>query len=338
MKGRIKKIFENADAEAIVIMNSSSIDMTFFYVTGFESGLFENSAAVIYPDGGMEVICPELEESAAGGKVHISSSNKEKFRILKDRLGAGKIGINSRVISHADFMKLKEILPESEFVDVYGAIRMARMVKDREEIGRIKKAGEIVSSVSDEVSALLKEGTRENDILAEINYMMAKKGGTPSFDTIVAFGINSSIPHYSTGRKEFEFPALMDFGAKYRRYCSDITRTFVSGKEQQKVYEIVEEGQGIAFDMVEDGTNSKDIQNRVDEFFSKNGFGKMIHSLGHSIGLEVHDGFSMKEDFILKEGMVITIEPGIYLRDRWGIRIEDDVLVRKNGIELLTKK
>jgi len=337
MKVRIKKIFENAEADSIVIMNSSSIDMTFFYVTGFENGLFENSAAVIYPDGGMEVICPELEESAAGGKAHTFSSNKEKFEILKDKISGGKAGINGKAISHADFMKLKELLPEADFIDVGDAIRMARMVKDREEINRIKKAGKIASYVSDEIYPYLHEGVKESDILAEINYMMAKKGALPSFDTIVAFGVNSSLPHYATGEKKFEFPALIDFGARYKRYCSDMTRTFISGSAQNKVYEIVEEGQGIAFDMIREGVKTESIQNEVDAFFSKHGFGKMIHSLGHSIGLQVHDGFSMKDDVVLKEGMVITIEPGIYLENRWGIRIEDDVLVKKDGFEILTK-
>jgi len=218
------------------------------------------------------------------------------------------------------------------------AIRRARMVKDREEIKRIKKAGEIASHVSDEVKSYLHEGVKESDILAEINYMMAKKGAMPSFDTIVAFGANSSLPHYTTGEKKFEFPALMDFGARYKRYCSDMTRTFVSGSEQSMVYEIVREGQEIAFDMMREGVEASAVQNEVDTFFSKHGFEKMMHSLGHSIGLEVHDGFSMKEDFILKEGMVITIEPGIYLNNKWGIRIEDDVLVKRNGIEILTKK
>ena len=338
MKGRIKKIFENADADAIIIMNGSSVDMTFFYVTGFESGLFENSAAVLYPDGSMAVICPELEEGAAGGKAEVFSNNKEKFELLKDKVSGERVGINSRAISHADFMKLKELLPEARFIDVGDAIRRARVVKDGEEIKRIKKAGEIASHVSNEIVPYLHEGVKESDILAEINYIMAKKGAMPSFDTIVAFGVNSSIPHYSTGEKEFEFPALMDFGARYGRYCSDMTRTFVSGREQSRVYEIVREGQEIAFDMMKEGVKATVIQNEVDEFFSKHGFGKMIHSLGHSLGLEVHDGFSMKDNFILKEGMVITVEPGIYLKDRWGIRIEDDVLVKRNGIEILTKK
>ncbi len=338
MRERIKKIFENADADVIVIMNgSSNIDMTFFYVTGFENGLFENSVAVLYPDGDMDVICTELEESA-GGKVHVFSSNKEKMDLIKEHAKAERIGINGMTISYRNFISIRNLFPEADFIDVGDAIRTARMVKDRTEIEIIKKACKIAAGISWEVESFLHEGMKESEVRAEIEYIMGKRGAVPSFDTIVAFGRNSALPHYSTGEKRFEFPVLVDFGARYKRYCSDMTRTFVSGVEQKKIYELVGEGQEIAFDIMQEGIEARTIHDAVDKLFVKKGFEKLIHSLGHSIGLEVHDGFSMKESVILKEGMVLTVEPGIYLKNKWGVRIEDDIIVKKDGIEILTKK
>ncbi len=338
MRERIKKIFENTGVDEIIIMNGSSgIDMTFFYVTGFEDGLFENSVAVLHPDGKAEVICPKLEESA-GKNVHAFSSNKEKMDLIKERVDGEKIGINGMSISYADFIQLRKLFPKSDFIDVGNAIRKARMVKDRKEIETIKKACKIATDVSREIESYLHEGIRECDVRAEVDYQMGKRSATPSFDTIVAFGKNSSLPHHSTGDRKFEFPALIDFGARYKRYCSDMTRTFVSGSEQKRVYGIVKEGQEMAFEMIKEGVKAMDVHNAVDGFFMKKGFGRLIHSLGHSVGLEVHDGFSIKENTILKEGMVLTVEPGIYLNGKWGIRIEDDVLVKRNGIEILTKK
>ena len=334
---RIKRIFEDTEADVAVIMNGSRIDMTFFYVTGFENGIFENSAAVLYPDGRSEVICPELE-GYAGEAVHTFSDSKERMSLLKEHVHGNKIGINGGMISHRDFVSLSNLFPEADFVDMGHSIKKVRMVKDRKEVETIKKACRIACDSSSKIESFLDEGVRESEVRAELEYEMGKKGASPSFDTIVAFGRNSSIPHYSTGGKTLEFPVLVDFGARYRRYCSDMTRTFVSGSEQKKVYETVGEGQEIAFDMIRDGVKASDVHNAVDDFFVENGFGKLIHSLGHSIGLEVHDGFSMKENAELTEGMVITVEPGIYFKDRWGIRIEDDVLVKKNGVEILTKK
>jgi len=337
MRERIKKIFEDTEADVAVIMNGSHVDMTFFYVTGFENGLFENSAAVLYPDGRSEVICPELEESA-GERVHAFSSNKEKMSMLKEYVHGEKIGINGGVISHRDFVSLSNLFPEADFVDIGTSIKKARMVKDGREIETIKKACRIACDASSKIESFLHEGVKESEVRAELEYAMGKEGAAPSFDTIIAFGRNSSLPHYSTDGKKFEFPVLVDFGARYRRYCSDMTRTFVYGGEQKKAYETVREGQEIAFDMIREGVKAIDVHNAVDGFFVKKGFGKLIHSLGHSIGLEVHDGFSMKEDTVLREGMVITVEPGIYLKNRWGIRLEDDILVKRNGIEILTKK
>ncbi|MEA2054344.1 MAG: Xaa-Pro peptidase family protein [Candidatus Thermoplasmatota archaeon] len=341
---RVKKIFGGInEADAILIINGAypQIDMTFFYVTGFENGLFENSAAVLYPDGKVEVICPELEKHAAEKNVSTFSTGQEKMGLLKEKINGKRIGINGKSISYANFIKLGRLFPEANFFDVEHAIRKARMVKDNAEIETIKKACTIAANVSHKISSYLEDNVKECDVLAEINYQMEKEGAAPSFDTIVAFGKNSSLPHYSTGRKKFEFPALIDFGARYKRYCSDMTRTFISeNSEQKKAYELVREGQEMAFDMIEEGIKAGDVHNAVDELFVKKGRGRMIHSVGHSLGLEVHDGFSMhrKNETLLREGTVLTIEPGIYLKDRWGIRIEDDVLVKKNGIEILTKK
>ncbi|KAA0001224.1 MAG: aminopeptidase P family protein [Thermoplasmata archaeon] len=234
---------------------------------------------------------------------------------------------------------LKKLFPKANFFDVGEAIAKARMIKDKAEIKIIRKACKISAKIAERLSSLFGSNVKECDVKAEIDYMMEKENASPSFDTIVAFGENSSKPHHKSGEKKFAMPVLCDFGASYKNYCSDVTRTFVSKKKQKEVYEIVEEGQFIAFDMMKEGVKAGDVAKCVNNFFMKKGFKKMFHSLGHSIGLSPHDGFSINEknNEMLKENMILAIEPAIYLKNEWGIRIEDDVLVKKNGIEILTK-
>jgi Xaa-Pro dipeptidase len=178
---------------------------------------------------------------------------------------------------------------------------------------------------------------------AEINYLIQKEGASPAFDTIVAFGKNSSQPHYLTGNEKLEEGdiALMDFGACYKRYRSDVTRTFIYGEDEEKkeMYDTVAKAQKIGIEMMKEGMMTVDIYKTAKEFIDKTKFkGKFIHALGHSIGLEVHDGGSiaLSSEIELKEGMIFTVEPGIYVPRAGGVRIEDDVLVKKGRAEILT--
>ncbi len=351
-QSRIRKIFKNSDKlDAMVFLNGGEpyVDMGFFYITGLVEGLFEGSMAIAYPDGSKEVITSLLEaESAKKGdfEVSIFRSKSERLKIFKDKLTKfKKIGIHSQGLVHKNYLELKELLPDCEFVDTSEAVAKARMIKDPKEIELIRHACKIVSEVADAIVDFFKAGIKEYEVAAELSYMMQKKGATgPSFDTISSFAKNTAEPHYTAGDavlKRGDF-ILLDFGAKYRRYVSDITRTYFLGKasnKQKDMYKTVLAAQKLALDMIKPGVNGKDIHQAVADYIEGTKYkGLFTHSTGHSIGLSVHDNSALTKevDVILKENMVFTVEPGIYQPGYGGVRIEDNVRVTKNGCEVLT--
>ena len=351
-RNRIERIFEDCgELDAVVLLNGAEpyLDMGFFYATGLVEGLFEGGMAILYPGGTIEVITSLLEaESAKKGNFDISifKSKSERKELIKDKLSKlSKIGFNSGGVTHKSYLELKELLPEIELMDVSESLNKARMIKDEKEIEILRKACKMVSDVAEDIIDFFKEGVKEYDVAAELSYMMQKKGATgPSFDTISSFGANTAEPHYTAGDcvlKGGDF-ILLDFGAKYRRYCSDITRTYVLGKasdKQKDMYETVLKAQRIALDRIKPGVNGKDVHQAVSDYIEGTKFkGLFTHSTGHSIGLSVHDNSALTKevDVILEENMVFTVEPGIYISGYGGVRIEDDVRVTKDGVEILT--
>jgi Xaa-Pro dipeptidase len=349
---RTQKILkEHEGLDAIVFLNGTEpcADMGFFYVTELIEGLFEGSMCIVYPDGNLEVITSLLEaESARKGNFEVSifKSKAEKKEIFMEKLSKfKKIGLNYGGLLHQNFLDLKEYAPQAEFVSITDSLNKARMVKDDQEIATLKKACTIVSEVAENICEFIKEGVIEYEVAAELSYMMQKKGAVgPSFDTISSFGKNTAEPHYTAGDavlKNGEF-VLMDFGAKFKRYCSDITRTFTCGEASEKqtdIYNTVLQAQKIALDMIAPGVNGKDVHKAVSDYIEGTKYkGLFTHSTGHSIGLSVHDnvGLTKEVDMVLEENMVVTVEPGIYIPGYGGVRIEDDVRVSKDGMELLT--
>ncbi len=347
------KIFENLkeDVDLIVIYNRGEpvVDLNFFYVTGLvEGGIFEGSYAIVTPDG-VKVLTSLLEEtSAKKGKneLHIFKTGKERDELLQKIVGdAKRIGLNFENLSVRDFEKIKEVLGERDYVNVSDAIMGARKVKSEEEIKIIREAAKIASEVADDIPNFLKEGMKEYELAARIVYEMLKRGAEDvAFTTIAAFGENTAEPHYTAGARKLKKGdfVLTDFGARYHRYNSDITRTFVFGKasEMQKdIYYTVLEAQELGINMIKAGLNGRDVDAKVHEFIDSTKYkDRMTHSTGHGLGLAVHDhvGLSRVVEVPLVEGMVVTVEPGIYIPGFGGVRIEDDVVVRKDGSEVLT--
>jgi len=308
MRNRVSRIYSRLDEEvdAIVLMNGTepNLDLSFFYATGAESGIFEGCVAILWPDGNLDMVVSELEETSAR-KLDVDvitfKTGEQRTQILKEALsGAGRVGVNYSALTYGNFRKLREGVPDPEEVDVGGAIEKARLIKDSQEMERLREACRIASLVADDIPNFLKEGMNETEAAAEISFRMQRLGASgTSFETIAAFGENSAEPHYAAGTRTLERgeAALFDFGALYRKYCSDITRTFFARSataKQERMYEVVREANERAISAIRAGIPAKDVDAVAREYIDSTEFkGRFIHSLGHGIGLSVHDGGSM---------------------------------------------
>ena len=357
MKSRVRKVFERLDPQpdAVVLANAVEphLDQSFFYLFDVPHGLFEDSLVVAHPDGHVDVLTARLEEETArvaaradpSVQVHLAERDAPDPVIKKVLQGAGSVGLNYRELTHAWFLRLEKILPGTRWVDASEAIRRARLQKEPGEIERLRKAAEIGSEVAGEIPSMLKTGITELDLAAEMEHRMNLHGASGrSFATIVAFGPHGAEPHYEPGETRLKpgQSIVCDFGALHRRYISDITRSFRFGgrdDEMKAVHEKVQEAQSAALAAIRPGVPARDVHlaaaNVIDASPWK---GRLTHGVGHSIGLAVHDGWSYgpKANDLLEEGMAFTVEPGIYLPGKGGVRIEDDVVVTANGFEFLT--
>ncbi|MHB1440468.1 MAG: M24 family metallopeptidase [Cuniculiplasma sp.] len=338
------------ESEAILIINGgeNSLDKTFQYITKASGGVFEGSFIVAEP-AGATIYTSILEEETArrtGLEVKIFHGRQEYESMMRDSLKKfNMVGLNYSSLSLENYKNLLRIIPDKDFVDVSVSIKEARIIKDRDEIKNLKEAAKIASDSISPVHESLKEGVTEKEVAARVVYEMMKNGADgPSFSTIVAFGENASQPHYSPGVRKLKKSdgVLIDYGALYNGYCSDVTRTVNFGKaseEMKEVYEIVFKAQSESMKLIKEGANGKDVDIKARNVIDSTKYkGRFIHSLGHGIGLDVHDhsALSYTLDFPLKENMTITNEPGIYLPGKLGVRIEDDVLVTKNGCEVIS--
>jgi Xaa-Pro aminopeptidase len=257
-----------------------------------------------------------------------------------------RVGVEGNYLPYSEYQKLKKAFPRVRFSPFADMVEGISAVKDQEEIGLIKRAARISDKVFDEVMAVLKPGIRELEVSAEISYLHKTHGAErDAFETIVASGPRGALPHGIASAKkirEGEFVTL-DFGCVYRGYCCDITRTVSVGRPTKKLREIhgiVLEAQMHAIEAVESGMAAKDLDAVARRYIARHGFGKFFgHSLGHGIGLQIHEPprVSFQSSYRLRDGNVITIEPGIYLPGIGGVRIEDDVVVMNGKGVVLNK-
>lgn len=225
------------------------------------------------------------------------------------------------------------------------------LTKNKEEILKIKKSCTLGDKTFDYILKKIKLGVCEKELAFEIESFIKKQGADISFPPIVAFGKNSATPHHQTSDKRLTTKdkfVLLDFGVKLNNYCSDMTRTIFFGKptnEQRKMYNTVLEAQNRAIDllnslfMIHNSIPAKNIDKASRDYIISKGYQTIPHSVGHGIGLEVHEAprLSPKSKDILKHGMVFTIEPGIYLPGFGGVRIEDVIVLENSGPRILTK-
>jgi len=257
-----------------------------------------------------------------------------------------KVGFEEKQLSVFDYRKLKDAFRgAADLIPVPPLIEEARKIKERTEIDKIRQAVSIAESALVLIKGYITAGVRELEIDAELERFIRYAGASgTAFDTIVASGKNSSFPHHRTCRRMIKDnePVLIDIGADYEGYKSDLTRVFFLGKinpEVRKIYDIVLGAQDRAIRSIKPGVFINKVDSIARHYIAQRGYGGFFsHSTGHGVGLEVHEvpRISRKEAGILKEGMVFTIEPAIYLPGRFGIRIEDMVLVTRKGCEVIS--
>lgn len=268
---------------------------------------------------------------------------------ISDRLagvrGRGPVGFESDRVTVRDRDRLEEVAPEVEWAGVEGLVEGIRERKSEEEVNRIRRAAGLGDRVLEEFLGRVEEGATEADLAAELDYRLRRAGSEGvAFDTIVAAGPRSALPHARPSRRSVVEGDLLlvDFGARVEGYCSDTTRVFCLGaasRWQRALHGAVWRAQRAALEAIEPGVEAAAVDAAARDELAEAGLGENFgHSVGHGLGLEVHEapGLSARSDDSLREGHVVTVEPGAYLGGRGGVRVEDDVVVRSDGPEILT--
>ncbi|MFF2448626.1 M24 family metallopeptidase [Neobacillus sp. NPDC058068] len=276
--------------------------------------------------------------------VKFSSSIPEEVARLAKNLGIQKLGFEEDYLTCSSF-KLYDKEVEAELVPITGVIEKLRLIKTDAEIKILKVAADIADAAFKHILDFIRPGKTELEVSNELEFFMRKAGATSSsFDTIVASGYRSALPHGVASDKVIEAGdfVTMDYGAYYNGYVSDITRTVAVGDPDGKlreIYEIVLEAQLRGMAGIKPGITGKEADALTRDYITEKGYGEYFgHSTGHGIGLEVHEGpsLSMKSEVILETGMMVTCEPGIYIPGLGGVRIEDDTLLTEDGNQALT--
>lgn len=254
------------------------------------------------------------------------------------------LGFEKDAMTFAEYERYEQAV-DAKLVPTSGMIEKIRLIKTEDELTIIKQACDIADEAYKHILTYIKPGMTELQVSNELEFFMRNKGAaSSSFDIIVASGVRSALPHGVATSKVIEVGdfVTLDFGAYYNGYVSDVTRTLAVGEpsEQLKeIYQVVLDSQLLALEKIKPGMTGKEADAIARDYIASKGYGKAFgHSLGHGMGLEVHEGpgLSSRSDVVLEPGMVITIEPGIYLPGIGGVRIEDDALVTETGLEKLT--
>lgn len=271
---------------------------------------------------------------------------KDTILEILDSEGIKKLGFEDKSLTYSEYKSFSGKFRDIEMEGIGSVVENLRSIKDQYEIETITKAVEIADGAFTHVLGIIKPGITELDVAAELEYKMKKLGASgASFETIVASGLRSSMPHGVASEKKLEIgdTITMDFGALYNHYCSDITRTVFLGQPDKKVvdiYNIVLEAQLSSVRGAIQGKTGREVDKIARDIIYGKGFeGKFGHGLGHGLGLEIHENprLSPSGDKILKNNMAVTVEPGIYVEGLGGVRIEDTIIIRDDNPLVLTR-
>ena len=334
-------LFKKADA--VVVLSESNR----FYFTGLKTSfgcvLITESKKMFFTDFRYAVIA---RQNVKDFEIVITDKRKLYEKVVAElkKLDVSSVGYEDAYMTVAGFKEFKKALKDFSLKGISAELMLLRSVKTAEEIEAMKKAQSITEYALSKTLPLLKNGVTERDIKAELTYLFLKNGadGT-AFDSIVAFGENASDCHHTAGDRKLERNdvVLFDIGASFNGYCSDMTRTFVYGEASSKVsdvYALVLEAQLRVLKFLRAGMTGREADSIAREYFCSNGYEKEFgQALGHGVGIDIPEEpcLAAYNDLPLPENAVVTVEPGLYL-DTFGVRIEDMVVIKKDGIENLT--
>ena len=343
---RVQRLLALQKLDALLISNPVNVR----YLCGFTGGdstlLICRDGVTIISDGRFTLQikeeCPELED------VHIRSVNEAMPTAVSKVFGktkAGRLGVEAESLTVGENERLANTLPKTKIVPTRAIVETFRQIKDKSEITAIRKAIDVAAKAFEDVRNGLRADQTEIEIRNEIEYRMRFLGAEEkSFSTIIAAGPRAAQPHAVPSAQPIGgHPMLLfDWGAIVDGYMSDLTRVLVlkPTKQLRTVYETVLKAQLAAIDAIKPGKTGEEIDAVARSVIEDAGFGKHFnHGLGHSLGLEIHEDprFKLGYNTVLKPGMVLTVEPGIYLKNWGGVRIEDDILVTKKGCEVLSR-
>ncbi|MGV3488675.1 MAG: M24 family metallopeptidase [Tuberibacillus sp.] len=329
-----------------------------FYYTGFKCDPHERLLGLfVIPGKEPFLVCPEMEMSQAkevGWEHQVIGYNDDQnpWTYIKKALQERHVvhnataAIEIETLPYARTEQLRELFDSLKFTSVEEAINDQRLIKDLTELEHLKKAAELADFAINVGKNAIKKGKTEQALVAEIEYEVKKRGAEGmSFATTVLSGLKSALPHGTPNDRQIregDF-VLFDLGVIVNGYCSDITRTFVykhASDEQEKIYNAVLEANMAAIQKAQTGVKIGDVDLAARSVIESAGYGKYFtHRVGHGLGLGIHEAPSMNSSntSILKTGMVFTIEPGIYIPDKGGVRIEDDIYLSEDGPIVLTQ-
>lgn len=345
---RIKKLqalLKKLDLQGLVVANGSNMR----YLTGFTGGTGDGLVLVSLADAAL------ITDARYENEYVDALPEGVSFQVTRDYYGEAvkqavafgieKLGFEAD-LPFANYELLDDLLPANiSFDAVPGAVEALREVKDEAEVAALRKAAEASLKAFNQLMTEIKAGWTEKQVADRLDVLQKQYGGEkPSFDTIVASGARSAMAHGTATDKKLEKGDLVtiDFGYYVDGYTSDVTRTFAIGEidpELAKIYAIVKQANEDGIDVIKPGLSTAEVDKVVRDYITGEGYGDYyIHSTGHGAGLDIHEGpyLSARSSDELQAGNLLTIEPGIYLAGKGGVRIEDDVLVTENGHEVLT--
>ena len=289
----------------------------------------------------------QAKEQAKGFEIiDIAEGETEIFRNLCEKHSVKTLGFEGKHTTYTRFSALVELFKGIKLVSTENLTETLRMIKNEEEKRLLEKSCAIADNAFETVFPHIKAGMSEFEVAAMLEFEMKKAGATcPSFETIVASGKRSAMPHGTASEKIIEQGdfVVLDFGCVYKGYCSDITRTVAVGDitdKQRDIYNKVLTVQEECLGLIKPEAEAREIDLAARKMFKVWGIDKFFgHSLGHGVGMDIHElpNLSSSSPYFLEPGMVVTDEPGIYLENEFGVRIEDTVFVTGNGCERLTK-